>query len=248
MISASVLRSMLRRWYLLVLGIVIAGAVFWMFQRSSAVYESETTVVFVSPGTTSISGVDVLQTSSLVAFAMIVQNQVNDGQTVTRLGSSAATLFGSGVRKGYQVAVPNNGSQWEYSFPNPELDIQIVGPSSEWVQQTQTRLLDRIQHYTDIDQARLGVAKDQWIGMSIVPPESIQYVGATKGMRERGLLALLVVALFLSACAATMLDRALLRRQARRALGDESHRGSVTHRSPLFSRPPLTRPQRGPSS
>lgn len=248
MISASVLRSMLRRWYVLVLGIILAVAVFWIFQRSSAVYQSETTVVFVGPGTTPISGVDDLQTGSLVAFASIVERQMNDGHEVARLASAGATLFGSGERQGYQVAVPNYGGQWQYSFPDPQLVVQVVGPTPQWVQQTQTRLLDRIQRDTDNDQAELGVAKDRWIGASIVPPETVQYVGATRSMRERGLLALLIVAFCLSACCATMLDRALLRRQARRTLREESHRGSANRRSPLLTRPPLTRPQRGPSS
>jgi hypothetical protein len=247
-ISASVLGSLLRRWYVVVAGILLAVLVFGLFSRSSAVYESESTIVFVSPGEAPITGVDDNQTDSLVAFATLIQTQMNDSHTIARLASANATLFGAGIRQGYQVAVPNYGGQWQESFPNPDIDVQVVGPTAAWVQSTQNRLLDRIQKLTVSSQQKLGVPKDQWIVASLAAPNPVQFVGASKGMRERGLLALLAVGFCLSACGATLLDRALRRRKARRTLHEEVHRGSSNRQIARSTRPPLTRPQRGPAS
>jgi hypothetical protein len=209
-IGAPIAGAALRRWYVVVVGMLLVGLCYAGFAHQSTTYQSLSTVVFVSPGTAPITGVDQVQTTSLVAFASTIENQMNDGQPVDRLASSSATIFGVGEHKGYQVAVPNQGGQWNYYFPNPVLSIQIVGPTAAWVEQKQTALVDRINRFTLADQQKLGVPASRMITAKLTTPaEHPTNVSATRNMRIRGIAALLVVGLIVSLSAATWLDRRL---------------------------------------
>lgn len=239
MITSAVLRSILRRWYVVIAGLLAVGLCYAAFTNSSSVYQSVSTVVFVSPGSAPITGVDVVQENSMVGFASMIERQMNDGRPVDRFASQTATLFGAGERQGYQVEVPNAGGQWNYYFPNPVLSVQVVGPTAEWVSATQSRLLDRITTLTAQDQDSLGVSPSRLITAKLSSSDNApQPVGATHAMRIRGLLALLAVGIALSAAAATWLDRLLLRRRASAAIApgdvgdDHQHTIQSPHPSP----------------
>jgi hypothetical protein len=230
-IGVSVAHAALRRWYVVVVGMLLVGLCYAGFAHQSTTYQSLSTVVFVSPGTEPITGVDQDQTDSLVAFATTIQNQMNGGQPVDRLSSSSATIFGVGERKGYQVAVPNQGGQWDDYFPNPNLAIQIVGPTAGWVEKTQTSLVDRINRFTAADQERLGIPASRMITAKLTSPtEPPVNVSATRNMRIRGIGALLIVGLLVSLSAATWLDRRL----------GGSHPRKSRARASIFARPSLT--------
>jgi hypothetical protein len=241
-IGSQILLAALRRWYVIVVGLLLVALCYEGFNHNSTTYQSVSTVVFVSPGTAPITGVDQVQTTSLVAFASTIERQMNNGQPVDRLASSSATIFGVGERKGYQVAVPNQGGQWNYYFPNPVLEIQVVGPTAEYVTDTQARLVDQINRYTLADQQNLRVPNTQLITAKLTSPaEAPVNVSATRSMRMRGLLALLVVGLIVSIGAANLLDARLRRPRPRNSFSPKPSFGPtvLTPSAPSWKRSEL---------
>jgi hypothetical protein len=218
--TARMLLSMLgRRWYVVVSGLLLTGLAFLGLNQAGGAYTANTTVLFLTPGSSALGQFNDAYLETLVDFAAVVEREANDGALVERM-SPGATLYGAGVTRGYRVSLPNTGGQWETSFGQPALSIEVVGPSPQWVRATMSALLDRIDVLARVAQDAAGVATARAITTQRVPGVfDVNHVGSTRGTQARAAVALFTVGSGVSCAVALLLDRRLGRTEQSRVAG-----------------------------
>lgn len=206
-------RILLRRWSVVVAGVFLTALVCSTLLSAERTYWTSMELVFVQPGEGSVANVEDHVVPSLVNFAGIVQRRVSHEGTPVELPSSSATLYGSGVRRGYSITLPNMGTQWAVSYSRPVLAVQVVAGSPDQVRQTVNQVLDLIASTSRDLQSSRGVPAEEFIFIDRSPetPEIVD-LGSTASGRMKGILALSLVGFALSALAALEIDRLLPKR------------------------------------
>lgn len=203
MTAGTLLQIILRRWYV---AIACLAAVMWVclvLGQTGRTYWVQAQIVFVEPGGGSVSNVNDGVAPSLINFAGIVQRKVSgDGEPV-QLPSSNATLYGSGVRRGYSITLPNTGNQWATSFSKPVLAIQVTGDSPEAVNQTLAEVVGQVKQAAFDLQSDTGARPNTFIGVDASPaaPDIVD-VGSTPLGRAKALAVMAGIGVILSGCAA----------------------------------------------
>lgn len=209
MITEDLVGRARRNWKVVVVGLactLLAAVV--ALRQSDPVYWMQADFVFVAPGAQVSGPVNPDVTAGLVAFAGAVEREVNDGAAVRRLASPTATLYGAGERQGYSVILPSSGGQWVTSFDRPTLSVQVVDPTSAGAQRTFDQVAARIDEVADRLQDESGTPSDERISVAQVPADvRPSDVGSAVGGRVRGLAALGVVGVTLTAIVAALADR-----------------------------------------
>ncbi|TPV49817.1 hypothetical protein FJ661_14575 [Pseudarthrobacter phenanthrenivorans] len=214
MTAGELLRIVWRRWYVVVMGLILT---IWASSSLAAVertYWVEIQLVFIQPGGASVANVSDHIIPSLVNFAGIVQRRVTETGSAVELPSSGATLYGSGIREGYSITLPNSGTQWAASYTRPVLVVQAVGHSPEAARETLDRALTAVDVAAGELQNAEGVPPEShvFIDRSPATPAVID-VGGTAIGRMKGLAALAGVGLALTASSAVGLDRMVRNRK-----------------------------------
>lgn len=201
---------MLRRWYVVLVCLSLAGALGYHLKQNGGTYTTATVVSFLIEPDTSLTPYNGVGNSNVISFATLVAQQVNNGFAPRGYAKDDAPLYGAGLRKGVLVAVPNVGGQWSTSYASAQIVIQVIGPSHSWVQQTQQQLLDQVLQASDEEQADAGVSPSQRFSASVVPATTeIDFVGTSKTALLGAVAALLVASLIVSAWLAVTTDRLL---------------------------------------
>jgi hypothetical protein len=216
MTTRSLLGIIGRRWYIVLLGAVLAVVAFLML-RTDGAYTTEARVAFIGPGISDVGQTDDGQLETLTAFAAAVEREYHDGKQSDRLAENA-TLYGAGVSQGVEVLLPNTGGQWQMSFANAAIDISAVGPTPEWVLAHRQMAIDRIEQITRTQQREAGVDSKDTITTLVIPASQVGHVGATKSTLARAGVVLMIIGLGLSTCAAALVDGAVTRHRRRRSL------------------------------
>lgn len=205
-----VARALARRWYVVAIGLACTAVLMVAAMGRPGVYTTQVDVVFLAPANP--VGANVLESSqdSLIYFAAIVATEVNDGRRAPRLSSATATLYGTGVRDGYSVALPNTGGQWANNFSRPVLDVQVVGPSAEQVRDRLQVILTRIDDVAAAHEREAGAPPITWISTELAPATPV--VSYVSGQPRRGAMAIGVLGLAVTVLAAVRFDRARARR------------------------------------
>ncbi|MDQ1550153.1 MAG: hypothetical protein QOD27_1811 [Microbacteriaceae bacterium] len=238
MTSATLLSLMARRWWVILIGLLLTAGAYAALQQNEGAFSTDATVIFVAPGDRGVGEVSDGYLGSLVDFAAVIERDFHDGRQSDRLAENAS-LYGAGVTQGYRVLLVNSGSQWENSFAKPALAINIVGPSEDWVVSTLDTVTARIASLAAARQAQLGVDSAHTITTERVPDAAVvSHVGSSRGTKARAMVALTVVGLGLSVAAAVGLDRAIARSSRR-------SRRTRTNTRPAPSRPPMIRQKEG---
>lgn len=152
-----------------VLALTIVAALGVVAGLRAQVYWSRVSVLLLGPQTAFQPNPVQGAPPDLPVVAALVVLRLNDGPKAPISASTTATLYGEGTTQGHRIAVRNLGSQWDASFGDPIIDIEVVGPSREWVLTEIERLasqasteLDRLQRETGADPAEL-------VSASLVP-------------------------------------------------------------------------------
>lgn len=213
MTAGVLLQIMLRRWLIVGVGLVLTVWACLVLAPGERTYWAKVDLVFVQPGAGSVVNVSDNVVPSLINFAGIIQRRVSHDGTPVELPSSSATLYGTGVRNGYSITLPNSGTQWAVSYSRPVLVVQAVGNSPDQVSQTLGRVLTQVESTAHELQTGSGAAADQFIVVDRSPssPEIVD-LGSTKLGRTKGILALSAVGLALTAFFAFEVDRIVLGR------------------------------------
>jgi len=163
-----ILSAMLRRWYIPLVMIACAGIITVLLARDGGVYSTRTVVSFLRPDASSLSP-NGTNDASVIAFAGAVVQATKNGRPAARYSTDEAPYYGAGVREGALVELANSGNQWVSSFNKSDIQIDIVGRSAEWVESTQTELVDKILAGAAAQQAALKTASKNRITAAVVP-------------------------------------------------------------------------------
>ncbi|WP_157157443.1 hypothetical protein [Diaminobutyricimonas sp. LJ205] len=174
-----VLARALRRWPILLAGLLLtAGAAVWVLD-ARPVYFAEVRVVFLPPA--DISPNPYARTSqSLVELAGAVGRALEGGSSDARSVSQGVTMVGEGERDGHAIRQPNIGGQWAYAFDTPALDVQAVGATGEAVEREIAGAVTRIKGELTEMQARLDVPAHSRVRLQLSPsePQVMEYGGS----------------------------------------------------------------------
>lgn len=211
MTLAQILRALARRWYVLFVGVALTAGAGLLAAQGEGVYTARTSITLTPPAGWAVAGNAFTDSAaSLVGFAKVIE-QTLSGEAGGQLFANAGTpLYGSGIREGELVYVPNFGGQWAPNFSQPVLIIDVVGPTAEHATARVEALTADIADAVAALQDEQGVVADQRITWYASPasPE-VSYVGPDR-VRSLGGIALLGGGVTIAA--ALVLDLILRRR------------------------------------
>lgn len=206
-----------RRWFILLAFLMLTAGGAFAAVEADPVYWTRVDVVLLAP--TSAENQNSLSTTneSLVDFAGIVERQLNGNQIPPRFSASTATLYGAGVRDGYKVVLKNDGAQWNNSFRQPVLTVEVVGASQAGVETRLNGVVSRIDALVQSRQTDAAVPAAAMITTLQSPsPASITRIGGSR-MRSLGAISLLGV---ITGIATTLaVDRGMIALGVRRRRG-----------------------------
>ena len=209
-----ILRACLRRWPIVLLGLVLTAGGFVQVMKTTGVYWAQSEVVFLSPQSARYPNSLQSASNSLVELAGLIEREVNDGRQLASTASSEVTIIGQGITEGSEVALPNAGGQWTYYFNRPVLDVQAAGASPDEVTALMNSAFDRISSSLDGKQQAAGVAGENLVTLDRSPREiKVQFA---QGDRQRAAAAELAIGFALMLTAVVLVDSGLRRRTRRK--------------------------------
>ncbi|WP_157407509.1 hypothetical protein [Arthrobacter sp. ZBG10] len=198
----------LRKWAVVVLGLSLTAMSAFLLAGVGRTYGTTVELLFVEPGRGSVVSGSDAALPSLVDFAGIVQQRISEEGSAVELPSSTATLYGSGVRNGYSITLPNTGTQWAVSFSRPVLAVQVVGPSPQQVRQTLDQVMTSVELEAQGLQGGKGVPPGGYIQVTPSPAAPVVVdLGSTKLGRTKATLVIGLLGLTLTAFSASRIDR-----------------------------------------
>lgn len=213
MTSRSLLRMLARRWYVVILGIVLTVAVLWPATHRPGIYWTQVNVVLLPPANDLYPNKLEDPHLSLTALAGVVVAEFNGQQKPLVTASADTTLYGEGKTSGIQVRMPNMGSQWIPLYISPTIDVQVVGNNANTVVDDVNRIADELGRLLEERQETLGVVPSMRVTMIESPAEpSASYIA---GSRSRAMGAGALVGLTMTIALAYSLDRYLAHRRSR---------------------------------
>jgi hypothetical protein len=195
------LRVLARRWYVLVVVAAITGAAVLLVQCAPGVYWTQVNIVFLPP-----KNANVLedQNTSIVQFVAVIEREFNETPDTTRSASSSGTLYGEGVRSGWQVSLSNNGGQWQNNFNRPSLSIEVVDSSPRKVVETAASLSAKVSRLAETQQNDIGIATKNHVTTINSPASPV--VSYVQGSNTRAGIAVIALGTVTGVLAAALVD------------------------------------------
>lgn len=212
------MRLVIRRWYIFVLGLACAITGSIALKSEPWTYVANTEFVMNSP----VSSLDFEAPedtrNTLISFADVVSRKFNAEEFTQPLSSPSATLFGNGLRKGTSVKLLNSGTQWQSSYSGPVISVQVIDSTDAAVQQELDDIAVKIKRITKNVQDELGVANNSQISAETDPTRTvISAFGPTKTSRIKGVVLLICLSLGISMLIARGLDSWVSRKTCRQS-------------------------------
>jgi len=213
------LRILLRRWYVVLLVLIAGGGCLAWQLKHSGLYATHAVVAILPPGRELIADHPYYDQGPYTAFASTLVQEYNTGRTQVPLSSTAAPLYGVGIRTGVQVQLSNSGNQWAYWFSKPTIDIQVVGPSEHWVRARTNTIVAELVAASERDQARSGTAPAAQMVVKKQPlTDVVNHVAPGSTTRLVAISTLSISVLLTASALAVWTDRLLAVIQRRRGL------------------------------
>jgi hypothetical protein len=202
----------LRRWPIVLVGVVCTGLAAFALLSDKGVYYTRTQIVFLAPSSSYYPNTLATQSEDIIDTAGVVAKRITGPGPVTKFASPDVTLIGQGIRDGWSLTLPDTGGQWGTNFQSQILYLEIVAPDRATVLERQTTLLQRVQDELDALQRERGVEPINDITVQAAPRSTVIYhVGGSKP-RALGMTAALGVGI---TAAAVVLTERLARRRPR---------------------------------
>ena len=213
MTSRQLLLLLVRRWYLVLLGIALTLVVLWPVTHRPGVYWAQVNLVVLPPTSQYFPNQLEDPKVSLSALAGLVVSDFNGLHKPPLMASAETTLYGEGRTTGAEVRMPNLGSQWKPLYPTATIDVQAVGASPEVVNQEIDAATGKINGLLVERQEELGVDLSLRVSLFSSPADpSVYYIN---GSRMRALGAGGIVGMGLTIAGVYWLERYLLTRRTR---------------------------------
>jgi len=202
MTAMQLIRVLLRRWYVLVAFGIITGAVLLSVSKAQGVYWTQVNVVFLPP-----FGINQLEdhTDGVVQFAAVIERQLNGNRTGVAQATTSGTLYGEGIRQGWEVSLLNSGGQWGNNFNRQVLSIQVVDSSPELVRAKVAEVGDVVDRLVRQQQDAQGIATPDQI--TTLESPSIAPITYVAGSNTRAMIGVITLGIALGAIATVGFDR-----------------------------------------
>lgn len=221
-------RVLLRRWPVVVVGLLATGAVAMGPAKGQSVVFSRTELAFLAP--TNAHYPNALRTTSdaVIMTAGVIAKRISGPEPMTKFGSTEVTLIGQGIRDGWSLRLPDTGGQWAPNFATQVLVLEVVAPTKQEVERRQAALISRVQQELSSMQDGFGVAGQNKISVIEAPERSVSY--SVTGDRHRASAMAALLGVGATTTAALLLDRGLGRRGGEHT--PRSRRGRTANRRP----------------
>ncbi len=171
----------LRRWPIVLVGVLCTGLAAFAGLSDKGVYYTRTQIVFLAPSSNVYPNSLATQSEDIIDAAGAVAKSITGPDPQTKYASPDVTLVGIGIRDGWSLVVPDTGGQWATNFPSQILNLDIVAPARATVLQRQTTILQRVQEELDNLQNARHVAPINKITLTTAPRSTVIYhVGGSK--------------------------------------------------------------------
>lgn len=191
MTLSDLVRAMLRRWPILLLGIVVTSTAAYFAINDRGVYTSRVEILLLAPTSTANPNALKTQSEDIIDTAGVLVKRVVGAGKVTKFNSPDVSLVGLGVRDGWSLRQPDSGGQWGTNFSTQTMILEVVGLDVATVQERQNELISRIRAELQSMQLEQGVDSINYITMNLAPATPITYhVGGSK-YRALGMCGLL---------------------------------------------------------
>lgn len=213
--------AVLRRWYVPLVVLLAAGAFTVHLERIGGVYATRTVVVFINVRSPQVAiGPDNgSENDNIIAFAGAVANDINNGRPVARYARDDAPLYGAGMSQGVFVGLRDDGGQWMTSFTRAELEIEIAGPSYQYVDAMQRELLLKVFDRTREMQGPAYNDPDRRIRTQVLPLTlAIDHVTASRSQLVLAIASMVAAAMIVGSWGAVRLDALILGRKSKKGI------------------------------
>ena len=215
MTTMDLLRLVLRRWYLMVLGCVASVLVLHQSLHVPPVYFAQVKVVLLPPRDDLFPNYLEDPRFDMTPLAGVIVSDYNKGVRPPLLASSDTTLYGEGLRNAVQVRLANDGTQWLPIYSRPNIDVQVVGAQPAPVAAQAAEVGSELTALLQQRQDELGISSAMRVGALISPQEPVVVQIGGSRVRTLGSVALLGGAL--TAIAVVQFDRWVALRRRRQA-------------------------------
>jgi hypothetical protein len=209
-----------RRWPIMAVGVLLTLVTCLFAWREPGVYWASTKVYFLVPVSAYQPNQLAPDSGTAVAFAGVIQTEINGGIAPREATSPDVTLVEEGIYDGWSVLLPDTGGQWAHDFPESCLIVQASGPTPEVVRARMYSLIDRITRlvaeHEDAAQVPVGSRVEFTMSPAAV---AVQY---STSHRSRAVPIVALVGVLLSLAACRFADRVL---ETRRPRGEQANDG-----------------------
>ena len=140
MTSVEFLKLCVRRWYVLLVGLVATVGVTLLAVGPNTVYFSRTTVDIIQQDPHRVRIVGFFDPNQ-IAVAHILTARVNGGVKTPLASSPDVDLYAMGIMNGSHAQIRNVGGQWLSNVTEPVVELQSVGATPEQVGQQMTQAI-----------------------------------------------------------------------------------------------------------
>lgn len=211
MTSGEFFALMLKRWYVLLLGIGLTLMVAWSMGHRPGVYWSQVNVVLLSPTSQDFPNELEDPPYALAPLASLIVADFNGVDRPLLTAASDTTLYGEGEREGVLVRMPNHGNQWRPLYTTPTIDVQVVDSSPEAVSNEVDNVISELDQLLTERQNALGV--DQFSRATIIASPTDPPIYYVSGSRARTFGAIGAAGLATTIAAVCGLEWVLTRRR-----------------------------------
>lgn len=185
MTSRQLLWLLVRRWYLVVLGMGLTLAILWPATHRPGVYWAQVNLVLLPPPSEYFPNMLEDPQYSLSALAGVIVTDFNGLNEPPLMASSQTTLYGEGRASGVEVRMPNAGTQWKPLYPTAMIDLQAVGANAQQVTDEVAETTRRLKELLVARQDELGIDPSVRVSMISSPADPVVYY--ITGSRARAL-------------------------------------------------------------
>lgn len=222
-----------RRWYVLVAVLLMFVPLAVHAESVRGVYWAKFDVVFLLPPGASNNNALRNGASNIVFYAALIERQFSATHDLVPVKTNGAPLYGTGIRSGTAVYLPDAGGQWQSNFNRPSITVEVVGESEAEATTLAESAAAEIRAMALKPQADLGVDERAYITTTTNPElPTMAYVDVRN---QRAVVGIALLALGLGLALAVQVDKAaaLL---ARRQRSEEVPRKPVTGKTDVRSR------------
>lgn len=230
MTSRELLMLVLRRWYILVLGLSLTGGVGWLaLNWAPRVYWAATTVTVMQAASNPLEA----DSFSLTGIASMLVLRANDGELPNKTSSPSTTMYGEGILDGDRVRLRDPGGQWSTMIDQPVFFIEATGPSAAVVESRMRARSEAVSEDLELIQEQLGVPHQRRVFLRFEPASPTAAIA--EGNPLRGVAAIGVVGVVLTGIAVALSDVPRRRRRHRSSDGSVDHGTGAATGAPLPS-------------